>query len=258
MNQKEKIGIIGLGIVGQTLFRWLKNKRYEVYGYDKFKKTGSLAEVDKAKIIFLCLPTPYNNNGYDLSALIENIYYFKSPKIFIIRSTVLPGTTEKFQKKYKKHYFLFNPEFLKEVDPWGTFISTDLQIIGYTQKSKKFAKLILKFLPKAKNLNTVMPATEAEIIKQAINSFLATKVIFANQIYELTKKLKANYEHIRKALENENRLGKSHFDILHGGYQGFGGKCFPKDINALIDIYKNLKLQPDFFETVWKINLEYL
>jgi UDPglucose 6-dehydrogenase len=255
----KKIGVIGLGIVGKTLFDWLKKKKIDVKGYDKFKNIGSREELKDREVIFLCLPTPYNKKtGYDLSALIENIEFFKEPKIFVIRSTVLPGTTENFQKKYKKHYFLFNPEFLREADPWGTFIETDLQIIGYTQKSKKFAKDILELLPKAKNLNTIMPATEAEIIKQAVNSFLAMKVIFANQIYELIKKLKANYNFVRKGLENERRLGKSHFDVLHGGYRGFGGKCLPKDLSALIVHYKKLKLKPELFETIWKINFQYL
>ncbi|MGC9031581.1 MAG: NAD(P)-binding domain-containing protein [Minisyncoccia bacterium] len=258
-KNKSKIGIIGLGIVGKTLFDWLKKNNYEVYGYDKFKKIGGLEEVDRAKIIFFCLPTPFDQkSGYKLDALTGNIEYFKKPKIFVIRSTVLPGTTEKFQKKYKKHSFLFNPEFLREADPWGTYINTDLQIIGYTKKSKKFAKQILKLLPKAKNLNTIMPATEAEIIKQAVNSFLAIKVIFANQIYELTKKFGANYNFVRKGLENERRLGKSHFDVMYNGYQGFGGKCLPKDLNALIFHYKNLKLKPEPFKTIWEINLQYL
>jgi len=255
----QKIGIIGFGVLGQTLFKWLKKQKSNVLVYDKFKQIGSQKELEDANLIFLCLPTPFNKKtGYDIEALEENIEYFKKPKIFVIRSTVLPGTTENFQKKYKKHYFLFNPEFLREADPWGTFIRTDLQIIGYTQKSKKFARKILKLLPKAKNLNTIMPATEAEIIKQSINSFLAMKVIFANQIYELAKKLKGDYNFVKKGLENESRLGKSHFDVLHGGYRGFGGKCLPKDINALISHYKNLNLNPEFFETIWKINFQYL
>ena len=255
----KKIGIIGLGIVGKTLFDWLKKKKVDIRGYDKFKNFGSIEELKDREVIFLCLPTPYNKKtGYDLSALIENIEFFKKPKIFVIRSTVLPGTTKEFQRKYKKHTFLFNPEFLREANPWKTFINANLQIVGYTEKSKNFASRILKLLPKAKSLNTIMPATESEIIKQAVNSFLAMKVIFANQIYGLTNKLKGNYEFVRKALENETRLGKSHFDVLHGGYQGFGGKCLPKDLNALIVHYKNLGLKPKLFESIWKINFQYL
>jgi len=255
----KKLAIIGLGMVGQTLFDWFKEKNFDVIGYDKFKNIGKRELLEGREIIFLCLPTPYKSKtGYDLSALIENIEFFKDPKIFVLRSTVLPGTTEKFQKKYKKHKFLFNPEFLREAEPWETFINTDLQIVGYTQKSKNIATEILEFLPQGKNFTGIMPATEAEIVKQAVNSFLAMKVIFANQIYELTKKLRGDYNFVKKGLESESRLGKSHFDVLHGGYRGFGGKCLPKDLNALISYYKNLNLKPEFFETIWKINFQYL
>jgi len=247
-----------LGIVGKTLFDWLKKNSYEVYGYDKFKRIGNLEDVNQAKVVFLCLPTPFDQkSGYKLNALIENIEYFKKPKIFIIKSTVLPGTTEYFQKKFTTHKFLFNPEFLKEADPLNTFLYPDLQIIGYTKRSRTISKQILNLLPKGK-YNSIIPATKAEIIKQAVNAFLSLKVTFANQIYDLCQKLKANYEVIREALENEPRIGKSHLKIFHNGYRGFGGKCLPKDLNALIVHYKKLKLKPALFETAWRINFQYL
>jgi UDPglucose 6-dehydrogenase len=258
---KNSIGIIGLGFVGGTIFKWFKKKKYQLYCYDKFKKIGSPEEVSKADIIFLCLPTPYRKNiGADLSALKENLDYFKNHKnkIFVIKSTVPPGTTENFQKQYPQHKFLFNPEFLRAGDPWKTFINTDLQIAGYTQKSKNLAKKILNLLPQGKNFTGIMPATEAEIVKYAVNSFLAMKVIFANQIYELTQKLNANYETIKQALESEPRLGKSHFNVFHEGYRGFGGACLPKDLLSFITLYKKLKLKSELFETVWKINFNYL
>lgn len=252
---KTKIGVIGLGIVGGTLFDWLKKKGYPVYGYDKFKKIGTLEEVDKAKIIFLCLPTPYSpKTGYDLSALEENIKYFKKPKIFVIKSTVLPGTTEYFQKKYKKHYFLHNPEFLREKTPWQDFIKPDLQLVGYTSRSKRYAQKVLNLLPKAP-YTKIVDSKVSELVKMTINNFLAVKVIFANQIYDLTEKLKINYDELREILENEPRLGKSHFKVFYDGYRGFGGKCLPKEVASLITMFKKLKLKPELLEVVNKINL---
>ncbi|GIW66809.1 MAG: hypothetical protein KatS3mg095_0707 [Candidatus Parcubacteria bacterium] len=252
--KKQKIGIIGLGIVGQTLFDWLKKKKFEVYGYDKFKNIGSLEEVNKAKIIFLCLPTPYNpKTGYDLSALEETIKYFKQPKIFVIKSTVLPGTTEYFQEKYKIHKFLFNPEFLREVDPVNTFLYPDLQIVGYTQKSKNIAKEILKLLPQAP-YTKIVDSKISELAKLTINDFLALKVIFANQIYDLCQKLKINYDELREIFENEPRLGKTHFKVFYEGYRGFGGKCLPKELKATLVLYKSKKVKADLFEIVDKIN----
>ncbi len=258
---KNQIGIIGVGYVGGTLQKWFQKQKYPLFLYDKYKNIGSLDEVSKANIIFLCLPTPYRQNiGSDLSAFDETLNYFRTykNKIFIIKSTVPPKTTENFQKLYPQHQFLFNPEFLIAAKPWESFIKCDLQIMGYTKKTKNIASKFLSLLPKAKNFNGIMPATAAEIVKFAINSFLAMKVIFANQVYDLCKKLNVDYDFVLKALQNEDRLGKSHFEIFHGGYRGFGGACLPKDLLSFIKIYKKLGLKPKLFESVWQANYKYL
>lgn len=256
---KLKIGVIGLGIVGGTLFKWFKKKKYEVYGYDKFKDIGSLEEIDKTQIIFLCVPTPYRFKlGYDLSSLEENVTYFKNSKIFVIKSTVLPGTTEYFQKKFKRHKFFHNPEFLREKTPWQDFLKPDLQLVGYVEKQDiNVARKVLNLLPKAP-YTKIVEAKSSELVKMAINNFLALKVIFANQIYDLTEKLKINYDEVREILENEPRLGKSHFKVLHNDYRGFGGKCLPKEVSSLITFYKKFGLKPELFEIINKINYRLL
>jgi len=257
--KSKKIGIVGVGMVGGALKRYFEKKGIKPFLFDKNKKLGSPEEVNLADIIFICVPTPFDKKkGFDLSYVKEAILNIKGKKIIVIKSTVIPGTTENLQKKFPQHTFLFNPEFLREKDPWGTFVNGDLQIVGYTKKSKNLAEQILQLLPKGKNFTGIMPAVAAEIIKQAVNSFLAMKVVFANQIYELTKTMKLDYNFVKMGLENESRLGKSHFDVFYENYQGFGGKCLPKDISALIVFYKKLKLKPDLFETVWKINFQYL
>lgn len=260
MKKNFKIGVIGLGVVGKQIYNWLKKKKVPALGYDKFKNIGKIEEIRETDIIFLCLPTPFKENrGADLSALKENLNFFKDlkDKIFVIKSTVPPKTTEAFQKTFKNHYFLINPEFLREADPLATFLYPDLQIIGYTKKSKKYASLILKLLPNGK-YNAVIPATEAEVIKYTVNAFLATKVIFANQIYDLCSKIGADYETVRRVIEHEARIGRSHLEIFHQGYRGFGGKCLPKDLENLIHFCKSLNIQPELFLTVDKINLRLL
>jgi len=255
----KKIGIVGVGMVGGALKRYFEKKGIKPFLYDKNKKLGSPDEVNLADIIFICVPTPFDKKkGFDLSYVKEAISNIKGKKIIVIKSTVIPGTTEKLQKEFPQHTFLFNPEFLREKDPWKTFIKGDLQIVGYTKKSKNLSEKILELLPQGKNFTGIMPAVAAELIKQAVNSFLAIKVIFANQIYELARKIKVDYNLVRQGLENESRLGKTHFDVFYENYQGFGGKCLPKDISALIFFYKKLKLKPDLFTTVWKINFQYL
>ncbi|MCS7201046.1 MAG: hypothetical protein NZ822_02790 [Patescibacteria group bacterium] len=254
----SKIGIVGLGIVGKTLFDWLVKKKIEVYGYDKFKNIGSLEEVDRARLIFLCLPTPYSSkSGYDIHSLQETVEFFKEPKIFVIKSTVLPGTTEDFQRKYKKHLFLHNPEFLREKTPWQDFLKPDIQLVGYTEKSKRVAKGILALLPRAP-YEKIVRSGISELAKLTINDFLSLKVIFANQIYDLAKKLNLDYDELREVLEHEPRLGKSHFHVFHDGFRGFGGKCLPKEMKATIFLYRKLNLKPALFSLVDKINFQLL
>lgn len=256
---KKKIGVVGVGMVGKQIKKWFKSKNHRVFSYDRYQKIGTLTDIDNAQIIFLCLPTPHsrkNKIGVDFSVFNETIKFFKKPKVFIIKSTVPPGATDGFQKKFKKHYFFHNPEFLTESTAWQDFSKPAMQLVGFTQKNKKTAENILKILPKAK-FSKILPATEAEIFKFARNAFFAVKVIFANQIYDMCGKLGADYENLKEIMEEELKLGKersSHFEIIHKGYRGFGGKCLPKDLKTFIKIFEAEKLNPELLKTIDKIN----
>lgn len=255
---KKAIGVIGLGMVGSQVFDWLKDKKFPVFGLDKYKKIGILTEINQAPIIFLCLPTPYSpKTGSDTSALTENIKFFKTPKVFVIKSTVLPGTTDLLQRQYKKHAFLVNPEFLRETTAKTDFRQPTLQLVGYTRQTKKIAASILQLLPKAKTTR-ILPAAAVELIKYSVNAFLALKVIFANQVYDVTKKLGIDYEVVKECLQNEPRLGQSHLQVFHSGYRGFGGRCLSKDLKALIWFYRKNKVGGQLFRTVEKINHQLL
>src|SRR3989344_2188802 len=162
-----------------------------------------------------------------------------------------------FQKKFPKHKILFNPEFLRAKTANADFIKPERQIVGFTRKSKKFAKDVLSLLPKAPFSKT-MPATEAEMVKYFGNAFLSTKVVFANQIYDLCEKLKIDYDTIKEAVGLDKRIGPSHLDIFHFGYRGYSGGCFPKDVKAFIDFSKKSGVEPRLLRTVDGINEELL
>ncbi len=254
---RHEIGIIGLGYVGGALRHWFEKKRKPRVGlflYDKYKKVGSVEKVNKADIVFIAVPTPYNKSGgYNDSAVIESLRNLKSPKIVVLKSTIIPGSTEKFQKKFPRHKILFNPEFLRAKTANSDFLKPERQIIGYTRKSKNIAKEVLKLLPRAPFM-LIMPATEAEMIKYFGNAFLSTKVVFANQIYDLCRKLKINYDTIREAVGFDKRIGASHLDIFHFGYRGYSGGCFPKDVKAFIDFSKKSGVEPRLLKIVDEIN----
>jgi len=254
-SKKPKIGIIGVGMVGGTLLRYFKKKKIKTFLYDKGKKLGSIDEVNKADIIFICVPTPFTKKkGFDLAYVEEAVSNIRGKKIVVIKSTVLPGTTETFQERFPQHKFLFNPEFLSEATADYDFQYPDRQIVGYTKKSKDIADDILKLLPKA-SFERVIPATEAEMVKYFNNTFNAIKVIFANQMYDLCQALNVNYDNIMEAAAKSKFIKtKDHLNIWHKGYRGYGGKCLPKDIRALIQFADSKGVDLKLHKTVEEIN----
>lgn len=246
MVKDIKLGIMGVGMVGGALKKYFEKIGIVPFVYDKGQNLGSIDDVNKADIIFICVPTPFKeNNGFDLSYVKEACDNIKGEKIIVIKSTVVPGTTEKMQKEYPQHKFLFNPEFLTELTADQDMGYPDRQIVGYTKESFTVAQDLLLILPLAP-FEKIMPATEAELVKYFGNTWFAIKVAFANQMYDLCQKIGANYDIIAESASADKRIGRSHLEVWHKDYRGYGGKCLPKDIKALIQFANangmNLKL----------------
>ncbi len=252
-----KVGIMGIGMVGTPLKRWFEENGYErgsdLFLYDRDPKKAYFDNINMAHVIFVAVPTPRHpyHGGCDLSSVVDALGRIVDScnKIVVIKSTVPPGTTEYFQKKFPKWKMLFNPEFLTERQAWEDFIRPDRQIIGFTEKSIDAAHTVLSLLPKAPfmspwGLGTYekirITATEAEIIKYGGNIYFVRKVNFANMVNDLCGNLGVDYENVRKGMGADFRIGDSHLDVNHGGYRGWGGYCFPKDLDALITFLKNL------------------
>lgn len=248
-NGKIKIGIVGVGMVGGPLKRYFEEyqgytRGKDLFLYDIDPKKGFNERVSSADVIFISVPTPRSENGSaNISFVKDAISKIKGGKVIIIKSTVPPGTTEKFQTEYPQHKFLFNPEFLTERRAWEDFIRPDRQIVGFTRQSIDASYLVLSILPRAPfmspgGLNTYralkISATEAEIIKYGGNIHFARKINFANSLALLAESFGGNYENVRCGLGADFRIGDSHLDVAHGGYKGFGGFCLPKDLDGLI------------------------
>ena len=253
-SSKPKIGIIGIGFVGGAVKNWFEKEHYLLFCYGKNERNGSMEEVNNADIIFVCVPTPYyDDKGYDDSIVRESLARIKPGKIVVIKSTILPGSTEKFQKQFPRLAILFNPEFLVAKTAAQDFLKPDRQIVGYTKKSRSRAKKILDILPNAPH-KKIMPATEAEMIKYFGNTFLSLRVIFGNQLYDLCKKMGINYDTVREWAGYDPRIGHSHFDVLDEGYRGYGGHCLPKDTKSLIQLAKSLGVNFSLLECADAIN----
>lgn len=261
---KQRLGIIGYGIVGQALAYGFSQPdikdKYEIRYYDKYKETQSLEEVIKnSEFIFICLPTPMkeDESGIDLSIIEESIAQItpmtdNTNNIIVLKSTVVPGTTAILEKKYPKTNFAFNPEFLTEANYLEDFINADRNIIGANNDltSRRVVALYRQRFPHTKIFQT--DTTTAEMVKYMANAYLATKVIFANEMYAICQALGIKYEEVKSMVVADHRIFDSHLDVTTA--RGFGGKCFPKDIVALIGRAKDLKIDPKLLETVWLIN----
>jgi len=253
-EKKYKIGICGVGMVGKALQRYFEKKdNYQLFLYDK-KGIGSFDEVNQADFIYICVPTPYKKDlGCDLSFIEEAVSQIKGEKIIILKSTIIPGTTDNLQQKYPQHKFLFNPEFLTEVTADQDMNYPDRQIVGYTEKSYTVAKDVLQQLPLAP-FERILPAKEAEIVKYFGNTWFSTKVVFANQLYELCEKLGIDYNRVMEAAAADKRIGRTHLKVFHKGYRGYGGRCLPKDIKALIQFADEKGVDLKLHKIVEEIN----
>jgi UDPglucose 6-dehydrogenase len=139
LANKKKIGIVGVGYLGGAVKYWFDSQGFPSFFYDKYKEVGSLQELNKSEIVFICLPTPFveeNSKGFDDSAILEVLEKIEGNKIVVMKSTVLPGSTESYQKKFPQHKFLMNPEFLVAKTAIQDFLKPDRQIVGFTKESK--------------------------------------------------------------------------------------------------------------------------
>jgi UDPglucose 6-dehydrogenase len=234
-----KIGLCGLGWVGGTMRAYFAQTEHQMFLYDKFKGIGSVAELNQADVIFVAVPTPFAEGGYDDSAVRSALGFIADGKVVVLKSTVMPGSTERFQKQYPQKTILFNPEFLTEKNANEDFCHPERQLIGYADwRGKEVAQLILSVLPYAP-YSRIMLATEAEMVKYFSNVFLAARVTFANQMFDICQAAGVNYTRVKDAAAQDSRIGASHFDVFDNDYRGYGGHCLPKDTRALIEFAKS-------------------
>jgi len=250
------IAIMGTGMVGGNLDKFFASEGIETGKYDPPKGMTDASVLDHADVIFVAVPTPFylDGRGFDTSYLKEAVEAVPSTgKLIVIKSTVLPGTTDKMQAAYPQHRFLFNPEFLTEQRAeWDTF-HPERQIVGYTTESEGDASSVLGILPKA-GFQRIVPAMTAELVKYFGNAFYALKVAYANQMFDLCECLGLNYDDILDCVGAEPWIGRQHLVVKHRGYRGYGGKCLPKDTRALIELAKNAGMDLSLLRTAEAYN----
>lgn len=239
-----RIGIVGGGFVGSATALF-GGKNVEVVMYDINPKLcvpeGTVLEdMGMCDLIFVCVPTPMTSSGGCYTTIVEDVVNklkkITSNERIILRSTVPPYTSNALKVS-------FMPEFLTERNWKNDFVSTETWVLGspFIYTCNKFQQLI-----NLAHTNTsiahqnvaIMESCEAELVKYYRNTFLAMKVGFSNEIFNLCLKLGINYEKIREVASKDSRIGPSHTKVGMDGHFGFGGTCLPKDLSALLDVFK--------------------
>ncbi len=268
---KFNIGIIGQGFVGSAIREGLKNfYKVSTYDIDETKSNQTLERVClDSDIIFVCLPTPMRKDGSCdtriLERAIDNIEQtciqfgrHQSRPIIVIKSTVTPGTTERISLKYIDSYpemiICFSPEFLTEANSFDDFKNQTRIIIGGPRPATGVIKqMFRKAFPTIPIIKT--GARTAEMVKYFTNCFLASKVTYANQMFQICSNNEIDYDKVCEYALYDERIGKSHLAVPGpDGDLGFGGHCFPKDLSAMINFSNVAGVESDFLKAVKDYN----
>ena len=252
------VGVIGCGFVGEgQAFSFGPISNVRVYDLDDKKSTASLKDTLKSDYIFVCVPTPMKKDGSQDTSFIEDFFKVaKSGPIYIIKSTVVPGTTNSLIEKYKNLDIIFSPEFLTERTAKLDIITqTRIILGGNSNLTSKVRKL---FEARFMNKNIIeTDSLTAEYIKYMNNTFFGSKVSIINEFYRFAMHLGVDWETALNGFVSDQRIGDSHLNVPGpDGKLGFGGTCFPKDINAFISFAKKNNVNMNVLEAAWKTNLE--
>ena len=242
------IGFIGQGFIGKSYADDMERRGHAVVRYALEEPyVRNKDRIRACDIVFIAVPTPTTPKGFDYSVVASALTLVGAGKTAVIKSTILPGTTAKLQKKFPTLFVMHSPEFLvlKQADEDAARPLRN--IIGIPRTTAVFrakARQVLEVLPKAP-FELVCGAKEAELIKYSGNFFLYLKVLYANLMYEAAQAIGADYEVVRAAVAADPRIGPSHLSVLHdSGHKGAkkgrgaGGVCFIKDVAALAEFYR--------------------
>ena len=255
------IGIIGQGFVGNAVHEKFRDF-FRVLTYDRDKNLSNSKKriVQRQEVVFLCLPTPMNADGSCHTDIVEKeielLNGIGMNRIVVIKSTIPPGTTARWQEKYDNINLVFNPEFLTERNAVEDYNNQKRIILGGPiPATTELKRIFSRVFPQAKVIKT--DSTHAELVKYLTNAFLAVKVSFANEMHQICKESGADYDKVIEYALDDDRLGKSHWNVPGpDGDYGFGGHCFPKDLSALIQVAIDLRAVNNVLWAARKTNEE--
>jgi len=258
----KRIGIVGNGFVGNSIaFGFSPTHEIRIHDKDPKKDLNTLKEVLECDFIFVAVPTPMNEDGsinLDIvhKALQEIEVYNTKNNIIILKSTMVPGTVEALQHMYSTLNIVFNPEFLTERTAKLDFLTQARIVLGGNKKhTSKVKQLFEERFAHCYVIET--DTTTSELIKYMNNVFFASKVSLMNEFKQVCDKVGADWKVALKGFAADQRIGDSHLKVPGpDGKMGFGGSCFPKDINAFISLAESYDVDVHTIKGAWATNLE--
>ena len=253
-----KVGIIGNGFVGEAqAFAFSLSNKVLIYDTDPKRSFNTLEEVHSADFIFVAVPTPMFKDGTQDTKYIDSVFtHANKGPIYIIKSTVLPGTTASLQEKYPELSIVFSPEFLTErIAKLDMMMQARIIFGGDKELTDKVQELYEGRFMNRHFIHT--DSTTAEFIKYMNNCFFATKVSLLNEYKRLADTMGIDWRTAMHGFAADGRVGDSHMQVPGpDGKMGFGGACFPKDINAFMSLADKQNVDMHVLKAAWKTNLE--
>jgi UDPglucose 6-dehydrogenase len=247
-----KIGLLGRGTVGKAVYEGLEYLGHEMSFFDPAYEGSRIDDVLGTDCVFICVPTDQSDNGDCDTSIVDRVVAELASAnykgLVSIKSTVIPGTTDRLQKQHPGLRMSMVPEFLRAKSALADFVyNHDLLVVGtYTREDANMLIEIHGSFPE--NVARVSP-TEAEVIKYFNNVHHAMSVTFANITYDVCNKLDANYMNVYKAITKRDCINPAYL-MANKNMRGYGGHCLPKDTAAWNNLIKKLELPYTLIQSV--------
>lgn len=239
-----RIGCIGQGFVGKNMADDLERRGNAVVRYalepEYALNRKFIADCD---VVFIAVPTPTTPDGFDYSIVAEALTLVGSAKIAVVKSTLLPGTTQKLQDTNPDKVVLFSPEFLAEATAAYDVAHPMFNIIGLPYDSaghRKAAEKVMKLLPDSDH-NFIVSAKGAELFKYAHNLQGYIRVILSNVLYDLGETMDIDWSDVKAIMDVDPMMSPYYNNPVHKGGRGAGGNCFVKDMAAFRQLFEQLR-----------------
>jgi UDPglucose 6-dehydrogenase len=248
-----QLTIAGYGSIGRYI-ESVFGRKHDISVYDPpcgFKDERLLRETD---FVFVCVPTPPRDDGSCDTSSVEQVVSMARPRVAVICESTLPvGTTDRLIATYRKP-LVFVPEYAGDTPdhPLRDPRRRDFFIYGGHEPAASAVRdLFQSVYPKDANHSVVEPRV-AELVKYMENSFLALKVTFCNEFFDLCEAFGASYDQVRDLWAQDSRVGGSHIQVK--AERGFAGKCLPKDVAAICSVARDAGVPLELMETVQRVN----